>query len=82
MFAFESGEELRPDDAIGVVGSDVNLCMRDHVLMDSHRGANGLQFDRCSPSVLAFDSTVAAETFQRHYGGVVTPIAELGGALQ
>lgn len=77
VFDYESGEALSPEQAFAVVGSDVNLCMRDHVLMDSHKETSELHFDRCAPSVLAFRSRTAAEAFQNRHGGVVTPFSEL-----
>lgn len=82
VFDYESGEALSPDQAVAVVGSDVNLCMREHVLMDSHKEASELHFDRCSPSVLAFSSPRAAEAFRAEHGGVVKPLSELEGSFE
>ena len=82
VFDYDSGEALDPAHAVAVVGSDVNLCMRDHVLMDSHKEASELHFDRCSPSVLAFENAEAAETFQKLHGGVVRPVTDLDSAVR
>jgi hypothetical protein len=77
FYDYESGESLTPEVAYVVVGSAINLCMREHVLMDAHKEASAMQFDRCSPSILAFGSQVAAERFRAEHGGVVQPFTEL-----
>lgn len=82
VFDYETGEALDPAEATVVVGSEVNLCMRDHVLMDSHRDANELHYDRCSPSVLAFGSGAAAERFRIEHGGTVQPFASVEAMFQ
>ena len=77
VFDYETGEALPPEQAFAVAGSNVNHCMRDHVLMDHHKETSDLQFDRCAPSVLAFPTQRAAEAFQSRHGGVVTPFPDL-----
>ena len=66
---FETGSRIAPADAYAVQGSDVNLCRQHPVLTDSQKQPASMQFDRCSPSVLAFSSRQAAETFSREHGG-------------
>jgi hypothetical protein len=82
VFDYESGTALAPEDATAVVGSNVNLCMRDHVLMDSHKETSELHFDRCSPSVLTFGSAAAAESFRAEHGGVTRTFADLEQSFQ
>lgn len=77
VFDFESVQALLPEEATAVVGSNVNLCMRDHVLLDSRKETSELHFDRCSPSILAFGSEAAAQTFIAEHGGVTRPFTEL-----
>ena len=77
IFDYETGQALDPEVATVVVGSDVNMCLREHVLMDAHRDANELHFDRCSPSVLAFAGEAAAERFRAEHGGTVKSLAEV-----
>ncbi len=74
---FETGSRIAPADAYAVQGSDVNLCRQHPVLTDSQRQPASMQFDRCSPSVLAFSSRQAAETFSREHGGRLLPFGAL-----
>ena len=82
MFDYSSGQPIDPEDAVTVVGSDLNLCMRDHVLIDAQKEPSQLHFDRCSPSVFAFASASAAKRFQAEHGGVVKPFVELKGSFE
>ncbi len=82
VFSYQSGEALAPEDAVAVVGSDINLCMRNHVLTDNQREPTELHFDRCSPSVLAFASKAEAERFRAEHGGIVQPFAGLEASFQ
>ena len=66
---FETGSKVAPDEAFVVQGSDVNLCMQHPVLTDSQKQSASMQFDRCSPSVLAFSSHRAADAFRQEHGG-------------
>ena len=77
VFDYSSGEALEPEAATAVVGSNVNVCMREHALMDARKEAHDLHFDRCSPSVLAFKSREAAELFRTQNGGRVRPFSNL-----
>ncbi|MDA1313883.1 MAG: organomercurial lyase [Acidobacteria bacterium] len=74
---YELGQALAPAAAYFVVGSQINLCMREHVHMDAHKEASTMEFDRCSPSVLAFGSQTAATRFRAENGGAVQTLAEL-----
>lgn len=76
-----TGEPLAPEQATAVVGSEINVCMRDHRPADPREGGHELHFDRCAPSVLAFPTQAAAEQFRSQYGGEVRPFTELEGTL-
>ncbi len=82
VFDYESGTAFEPEAATAVVGSNVNLCMREHVLMDAHKEASELHFDRCAPSVLTFASRDAAERFRDTQGGVVERFTDLEATLK
>jgi len=79
---YDTSEPLSPDDAYLVTESNVNLCMRHHVLMDDHKEASAMEFDRCAPSMIAFGSRERAERFQREHGGVVLPFQQVAKAYQ
>ena len=74
---FETGSRIAPDEAYVVQGSDVNLCLQHPMLTDSQKQPASMQFDRCSPSVLAFSSQQAAETFRQEHGGRLLPFSAL-----
>ncbi len=68
---------IEPDEALLVVGSSVNHCLRAEPLLDQQRAANRLEFDRCSPSVLAFSSEAEARGFMAKSGGRLSRFEEL-----
>jgi len=77
----DSSVALDPSKATFVVGSRVNYCLRQNSVFDSSRTTldpaketGALQFDRCSPSVLAFLTRSAAARFARQEGGQLTDI--------
>lgn len=74
---FETGSRIAPAQAYVVQGSDVNLCLQHPMLTDSQKQPASMQFDRCSPSVLAFSSQEAAEAFRREHGGRLLPFSAL-----
>lgn len=77
---YSSGAALSPREASLVVGSDVNLCMRNHALHDQSKETADLQFDRCSPSMFAFGDLPAARAFQAEHGGRLTTVQALESA--
>lgn len=66
-----SHDALAPDDAFLVRGSDVNPCIEhDHEMVrDPERMSVPIDYDRCSPSLLAFANRSTAEEFIRNRGG-------------
>jgi hypothetical protein len=77
---FETGAPLDPRRAVLVSGSDQNLCMRAHVMVDQEKQAHGAHFDRCSPSILAFATGEAAGKFIAVHGGHVEYFETLSAA--
>lgn len=76
---YPSGSMIDPAEATFVVGSRVNHCPQQHSVFDSSRTAldpaketGTLEFDRCSPSVLAFKTRTAAKRFADQQGGRLT----------
>jgi len=74
---FETGSRIAPDEAYVVQGSDVNLCLQHPMLTDSQKQPASMQFDRCSPSVLAFSSRETAVAFRQEHGGRLLPFSAL-----
>ena len=78
---YSTHSALDPDEAFLVVGSSVNHCLRHEPLLDQHRTASRLDFDRCSPSVLAFSSEGEARAFVVNNGGRLSRFEELAGSM-
>jgi len=79
---------LDPTEATFVVGSDVNHCLQQHSVFDPQRNVfdharetGNLEFDRCSPSILAFSNRITATQFAERQGGVLATLDELRGRL-
>jgi hypothetical protein len=80
LTSFSTGEKLSPAGAFVVKGSDVNMCEHASGPIDpDHRPAD-LQYDRCSPSLIAFGRRDQASAFARQHGGQVEPFAEVMAA--
>jgi len=85
---YASTAVLEPSEATFVAGSNVNHCLRQHSVFDPQRTTldhgkepGSLEFDRCSPSILAFSSRSAAAQFAAREGGRLSTLAELRQAL-
>ena len=78
---FLTGAKLAPGGAFIVKGSDVNLCAHTHELIDADKHAADVQYDRCSPSLLAFGRREDAAAFAREHGGEVAPFSEIVSAF-
>ncbi len=74
---YETGARLRPGEAVLVEGSDVNPCTHGGTVMDAYKRAAEEQFDRCTPSVLAFSSEGAASGFAARHGGRILRFANI-----
>jgi hypothetical protein len=77
-----TGNSLAPADAYLVEGSDVNYCMRQRPLIDPDKRAAPMEFDRCSPSIIAFAGKEAAMQFAAEHGGRILRFEELAAAYQ
>jgi hypothetical protein len=73
---------LDPKNTFLVRGSDVNLCSHHHPLVDSAKQTYQVEYDRCSPSVLAFAAEQEAEAFAKEHGGTVLPFRDFEIALE
>lgn len=79
---YQTGDRLSTEEAYIVRESDVNLCMRHAMLADREGSASAMDFDRCSPSMLAFGSRERAAEFQRQHGGVLLPFSQVHHAFE
>ncbi|MGB7723729.1 MAG: hypothetical protein WBL65_27765 [Bryobacteraceae bacterium] len=76
---YETGRSLRPADAFAVEGSDVIPCIRSHQMINRDGQPVPMDFDRCSPSIIAFAKRTAAESFASEHGGKVGAFLQLAG---
>jgi hypothetical protein len=74
---YETGHPLRPADAFAVEGSGVIPCFRPHGMVNRDGQAVPIDFDRCSPSIIAFANLAAAERFASEYGGEAGKFLEI-----
>lgn len=76
---YETARPLRPGDAFAVQGSDVIPCVRSHQMLNTDGQVVPMDFDRCSPSIIAFASRATAERFAAGHGGKVGAFLQLVG---
>lgn len=69
-----TGKPIDPSRAYFVIGSDVSPCTH---AMPAEEPQPAVRWDRCLPSILAFSSREAAETFSEQYGGRRRRLEEL-----
>lgn len=74
---YETGERLAARKAFYVEGSSVHLCCGDLTEKDRSGAQYDLVWDRCLPSLIAFETREEAEAFSRLNGGVVKAYGEL-----
>ena len=72
-----SGAVLPSTDAFIVEGSSYNSCMEHTMLTDQVKQTFPINFDRCSPSIIAFASREAANRFSMGKGGTTIRFEEL-----
>lgn len=68
---YATGHALKPADAYAVEGSDLIPCVRSHQMLNRDGLAVPMEFDRCSPSIIAFASRSDADGFAAEHGGRV-----------
>lgn len=78
---FFTRAKLSPNDAFIVRGGDVNMCVRTHELMNADKRPVDLQYDRCSPSILAFGRKEEAMQYAREHGGEVLAFSQIVSAF-
>jgi hypothetical protein len=79
---YSTGARLSPDNAVLVRGSDVNSCAHHPVAAGLDKQPIETHFDRCSPSVLAFNSKAQADAFAREHGGQVLRFSDFAALFR
>lgn len=68
---YNTKQRVSPEEAYLVYGSDVRFCARDQILRDPYGLPAPIEFDGCTPSIVAFAGNEAARNFVREHGGTV-----------
>lgn len=76
-----TGQALKPQDAMFVVGSDEHPCSHQQVMLTEPRRLP-LHYDRCEPSVLAFREAGQAQNFAREHDGQVRTWAQVAAMVK
>jgi hypothetical protein len=71
-----SSVPLKPANSYVVRNSDVNPCLQHHPAVGENHQPLESHFDRCAPSVLAFQDQKLAQTFAGEHGGQVLKYAD------
>jgi hypothetical protein len=79
---YDTGRHLSPEEAFLVRESDVNVCMRHPMLSDREGSSSTMEFDRCTPSMIAFATRERAQEFQHRHGGILLPFSEVHRAFE
>lgn len=74
---YPSGRRLKARDAYFVNGSIVEMCAAPRMMSEEGRTPYVRQFDRCSPSLLAFAKEEEARAFMAHNGGTLARLDDL-----
>ena len=76
---FETNAAIDPQSAVYVEGSNLHPCAtKEKAIRDEHSAAFE-RFDRCEPSIIAFENRNDALKFQSQEGGKVLTLAEVQG---
>lgn len=81
LTSYLTGASLSPDSAYLVKGSDVNMCVASHEIIDGDKRAADAHYDRCVPSLLAFAQRSEAADFAREHGGHVLAFKDAAAAF-
>jgi hypothetical protein len=81
LTSYSTGKALAPEKAYVLKGSDINMCVTKPEIIDADKHPVGMHYDRCAPSMLAFERRSEAEQVARRHGGTVSPFAEAARAF-
>jgi len=74
---FKSGRWIKAAQAVYVSGSDQSHCTPSEARRDAYGCCGIKQFDRCLPSLIAFETRSDAEAFRQKHGGTITSLAAI-----
>ena len=77
-----SNDPVKPESGFVVRNSDVNPCLQHHPAVGENSQPLETHFDRCSPSVLAFQDQKSAAAFAGKHGGQVVKFSAFASEFQ
>lgn len=77
-----TGATLNPTSAYLVRDSDVNECLRHEPTLSDNKQPMHSHYDRCAPSIVAFRTSAAAQSFVQEHGGQIVRFPEVAAQLQ
>ena len=77
-----SNSPLNPENSYLVRNSDVSPCMQHHPAVGHDSQPLETHFDRCAPSVLAFQDQKAAGAFANQHGGQVLRFSDFASEFK
>ena len=77
-----SNGAMKPEGSFVVRNSDVNPCLQQHPAVGENNQPLESHFDRCTPSVLAFQDQKAAAAFAGEHGGQVVGFSAFASEFQ
>ena len=77
-----SSGPFKPESGFLVRNSDVNPCVQHNPVVGENHQPLEAHFDRCSPSVLAFQDQKAAAAFASEHGGQVIRFSDFASEFQ
>jgi hypothetical protein len=77
-----SGVPSKPESSFVVRNSDVNPCRQHHPAVGENNQPLDSNFDRCTPSVLAFQDQKSAGAFASEHGGQVVRFSDFASELK
>jgi hypothetical protein len=77
-----SSSPLKPETSYLVRNSDVNPCLQHHPATGENSQPLESQFDRCTPSLLAFQDQKSASAFAGEHGGQVVRFSDFASEFQ
>jgi hypothetical protein len=77
-----SSGPLKPESSFVVRNSDVNPCLQYHPAAGEDNQPIEAPFDRCAPSVLAFQDRKPAAAFAGGHGGQIVRFSDFASGFQ
>lgn len=79
---FLSNSPLNPENSYVVRNSDANPCLQHQPAVGENHQPLEARFDRCAPSVLAFQDQKAARAFASRHGGQVLRFSDFASEFR